>query len=87
MLNEQIEVVTGMLLDLDEDLHEIHDILEVDEKWILDEWLHQTKLRLIQYCRLNNINLSKENTMAWTKPMISEISVGLEINSYACAEK
>ncbi|MAI28617.1 pyrroloquinoline quinone precursor peptide PqqA [Alphaproteobacteria bacterium] len=25
--------------------------------------------------------------MAWTKPMISEISVGLEINSYACAEK
>ena len=23
--------------------------------------------------------------MAWTKPMISEISVGLEINSYACA--
>ncbi len=32
MLNEQIEVVTGMLLDLDEDLHEIHDILEVDEK-------------------------------------------------------
>ena len=28
-----------------------------------------------------------ENNMAWTKPMISEISVGLEINSYACAEK
>ncbi|MFL2661682.1 MAG: pyrroloquinoline quinone precursor peptide PqqA [Alphaproteobacteria bacterium] len=25
--------------------------------------------------------------MAWTTPMISEISVGLEINSYACAEK
>ena len=25
--------------------------------------------------------------MAWTKPMISEISVGLEINSYACAEE
>jgi len=25
--------------------------------------------------------------MAWTKPMISEIAVGLEINSYACAEK
>ena len=24
--------------------------------------------------------------MAWTKPTISEISVGLEINSYACAE-
>ena len=22
--------------------------------------------------------------MAWTKPTISEISVGLEINSYAC---
>ena len=33
-----------------------------------------------------NINI-KENTMAWTKPTISEISVGLEINSYACAEK
>jgi len=25
--------------------------------------------------------------MSWTKPIISEISVGLEINSYACAEK
>ena len=25
--------------------------------------------------------------MAWTKPTISEISVGLEINSYACAER
>jgi len=25
--------------------------------------------------------------MAWSKPIITEISVGLEINSYACAEK
>jgi len=25
--------------------------------------------------------------MAWNKPVITEISVGLEINSYACAEK
>ncbi|MAI84952.1 MAG: pyrroloquinoline quinone precursor peptide PqqA [Rickettsiales bacterium] len=25
--------------------------------------------------------------MAWNTPKISEISVGLEINSYACAEK
>jgi len=25
--------------------------------------------------------------MAWNKPTITEISVGLEINSYACAEK
>jgi len=25
--------------------------------------------------------------MAWTKPQITEISVGLEINSYACAEQ
>jgi len=33
------------------------------------------------------ININKEFNMAWTKPMISEISVGLEINSYACAEK
>jgi len=32
-------------------------------------------------------NHNKELIMAWTKPMISEISVGLEINSYACAEK
>ncbi|MBT4769156.1 MAG: pyrroloquinoline quinone precursor peptide PqqA [Rhodospirillaceae bacterium] len=24
--------------------------------------------------------------MAWNTPKISEISVGLEINSYACAE-
>ena len=34
-----------------------------------------------------NINFLKDIKMAWTKPMISEISVGLEINSYACAEK
>ena len=35
-----------------------------------------------------NINLTKkDHAMAWTKPTISEISVGLEINSYACAEK
>ena len=24
--------------------------------------------------------------MAWNKPKLAEISVGLEINSYACAE-
>ena len=35
----------------------------------------------------SNINFLKDKKMAWTKPMISEISVGLEINSYACAEK
>ena len=28
-----------------------------------------------------------ELKMAWNTPKISEISVGLEINSYACAEK
>ena len=28
-----------------------------------------------------------ENNMAWNKPKLAEISVGLEINSYACAEK
>ena len=33
-----------------------------------------------------NINLM-EVDMAWTKPKVSEISIGLEINSYACAEK
>jgi len=25
--------------------------------------------------------------VAWTKPIITQICVGLEINSYACAEK
>jgi coenzyme PQQ precursor peptide PqqA len=29
----------------------------------------------------------RNNMTAWTKPIIAEISVGLEINSYACAEK
>ncbi|MBC6444966.1 MAG: pyrroloquinoline quinone precursor peptide PqqA [Alphaproteobacteria bacterium GM202ARS2] len=24
--------------------------------------------------------------MAWTTPKVAEVSVGLEINSYACAE-
>jgi coenzyme PQQ precursor peptide PqqA len=27
-----------------------------------------------------------EEAMAWTSPKIGEIAVGLEINSYACAE-
>tara|TARA_B100001059_G_C17789367_1_gene559149 strand:+ start:1024 stop:1158 length:135 start_codon:yes stop_codon:yes gene_type:complete len=31
--------------------------------------------------------LVRRITMAWSKPTITEISVGLEINSYACAEK
>jgi len=25
--------------------------------------------------------------MAWNKPIISEIAVGIEINSYACVDK
>tara|TARA_B100001093_G_C26715168_1_gene965308 strand:+ start:132 stop:302 length:171 start_codon:yes stop_codon:yes gene_type:complete len=29
----------------------------------------------------------RRSNMAWNKPVITEISVGLEINSYACAEK
>ena len=28
----------------------------------------------------------RRNTMAWNTPKIAEIAVGLEINSYACAE-
>jgi coenzyme PQQ precursor peptide PqqA len=28
----------------------------------------------------------RRDAMAWTKPQLVEISVGLEINSYACAE-
>ena len=28
----------------------------------------------------------KENIMAWKTPKIAEISVGMEINCYACAE-
>jgi coenzyme PQQ precursor peptide PqqA len=29
----------------------------------------------------------RESTMKWTGPRIVEIAVGLEINSYACAER
>ena len=29
---------------------------------------------------------SKELTMTWTTPKITEIAVGMEINCYACAE-
>jgi coenzyme PQQ precursor peptide PqqA len=32
------------------------------------------------------IGPNKEGTMAWNTPKIVEISVGLEINSYVCAE-
>ncbi|WP_211860803.1 pyrroloquinoline quinone precursor peptide PqqA [Neoroseomonas soli] len=31
-------------------------------------------------------HLSEEATMAWKTPKIVEISLALEINSYACAE-
>ncbi|MFZ4408109.1 MAG: pyrroloquinoline quinone precursor peptide PqqA [Paracraurococcus sp.] len=27
-----------------------------------------------------------EGNMAWTKPRVTEVSLALEINSYACAE-
>jgi len=30
--------------------------------------------------------MRKESTMTWNTPKIVEIAVGLEINSYACAE-
>ena len=40
--------------------------------------IHYIKLTLIEY---------KGIKMAWNTPKINEISVGLEINSYACAEK
>ena len=30
---------------------------------------------------------SNKGEIMWSKPIITEISVGLEINSYACAEK
>jgi|TARA_Y100000114_G_C11692414_1_gene294268 coenzyme PQQ precursor peptide PqqA len=36
---------------------------------------------------LTNLYKEGEKEMAWNKPIIQEISVGLEINSYACAEK
>jgi len=32
------------------------------------------------------IKHSKEENMTWYTPKISELAVGLEINSYACAE-
>jgi coenzyme PQQ precursor peptide PqqA len=41
-----------------------------------------------RYASLNN-RLSKKGGMrmrTWNKPTIVEIAVGLEINSYACAE-
>jgi coenzyme PQQ precursor peptide PqqA len=36
--------------------------------------------------RLSGATGSEENTMVWKTPRIVEISVGMEINSYACAE-
>ena len=36
---------------------------------------------------LTNLYKEGEKEMAWNKPIIQEISVGLEINSYACAEQ
>jgi coenzyme PQQ precursor peptide PqqA len=36
-------------------------------------------------CQLTKIG-PEETTMAWKTPKIVEIAVGMEINSYACAE-
>ena len=33
-----------------------------------------------------NLLLDRRNKMAWNIPKITEISVGMEINCYACAE-
>ena len=40
-----------------------------------------------KYSRGQLIVVEGEKEMVWNKPIIQEISVGLEINSYACAEK
>jgi coenzyme PQQ precursor peptide PqqA len=32
-------------------------------------------------------SIQRESTMKWTSPRVVEIAVGLEINSYACAER
>jgi coenzyme PQQ precursor peptide PqqA len=32
------------------------------------------------------VAVPKEARMAWTKPRVTEVSLALEINSYACAE-
>ena len=40
---------------------------------------------LIQLPPLSN-DFAENPTLAWTTPRIDEIAVGLEINSYACAE-
>ena len=33
------------------------------------------------------LSIQTEATMKWTSPRVVEIAVGLEINSYACAER
>ena len=33
------------------------------------------------------VNLQTNGVDMWSKPIITEIAIGLEINSYACAEK
>ena len=33
------------------------------------------------------LSIQTEATMKWTSPRVVEIPVGLEINSYACAER
>lgn len=35
---------------------------------------------------MNNNHPFEEMQMAWKKPKVTEISVGMEINCYACAE-
>ena len=49
--------------------------------------VHCTLIANMLYIIINFLlTFTKESIMAWTKPIITQICVGLEINSYASAE-
>ena len=51
--------------------------------------IHMTATKAVNSSMPTQLPLSiqTEATMKWTSPRIVEIAVGLEINSYACAER
>ena len=62
MLNEKFELITALLSDLDEDLHEIHDFLaDYENEYYMNSHRFSYTIKIF---RINIINYFKEYIMA-----------------------
>jgi coenzyme PQQ precursor peptide PqqA len=49
-------------------------------------WLSRNACGLVFFCPIIFAKIQKEETMAWTTPVLVEICIGLEINGYMPAD-